>query len=378
MARVRIALVHSFYSSRLPSGENQVVEAQAQALREAGHEVLVLGRHTDDLEVRSGYSLRAATRVMSGRGGDPTPYLEAFAPDVVHVHNLFPNIGTRWLEQWPGPVVATVHNFRSVCANGLLFRNGQVCTECPDGNPWAAVRHSCYRGSRLATLPLAVKNARGIVGDAVLSRADRIVVLLAGVTAILEPYGIDVSRTRVIPNFVSDVTPSDAPTPKTEVWVVVGRLTPEKGVAHLVSEWPPGVRLDVVGEGSESARLAADGVQLLGQMPRDALRRLLPSYTGLILPSVCLESALPQTAMEALEAGVPIVARSGSLAAMDLKGTGAAVLWDDRGPIGPMLDRVRQGGPAMRERARAVYETNYMPAAWIESMIACYQEVITS
>lgn len=378
MARVRIALVHSFYSSRWPSGENVVVESQAQALRDAGHEVLLLGRHTDDLQVQPGYGARAATRVMTGRGGDPTRYLQAFAPDVVHVHNLFPNIGTQWLEQWPGPVVATVHNFRSMCANGLLFRDGQVCTECPDGDPWAALRHSCYRGSRLATLPLAVKNSRGIVGDAVLSRADRIVVLLAGVASILERYGLDLTRTRVIPHFVSDVTPAVAPTPTTQAWVVVGRLTPEKGVASLVSEWPPGVRLDVVGEGSEATKLTADGVQLLGNMDRDELRRRLPSYTGLILPSVSLESALPQTAMEALEAGVPIVARSGSLAAMDLKDTGAAVLWDDHGPIAPMLDRVRHGGASMRARARAVYETNYMPAAWIESLISCYHEVITS
>src|SRR6266702_8426604 len=93
--------------------------------------------------------------VATGFGADPTEDLRRFAPDVVHVHNLLPNFGTRWLDRWPGPVVATLHNFRSMCPAGTLYRSGHVCTACPDGNPGAALRHACYRGSTLATLPLA-------------------------------------------------------------------------------------------------------------------------------------------------------------------------------------------------------------------------------
>ena len=45
---MRIALLHSFYASDSSSGENVVVDAQFQALSAAGHEVLLLGRRTDD------------------------------------------------------------------------------------------------------------------------------------------------------------------------------------------------------------------------------------------------------------------------------------------------------------------------------------------
>src|SRR5207248_9522615 len=141
----RIALVHSYYSSRQPSGENVVVDAQAAALAEAGHEVRVVARRTDEEERRALHSVRAAWTVATGVGADPTDELRDFRPDVVPVHNLFPNFGTSWLGRWDGPVVATLHNFRPMCAAGTLYRNGEVCTACPDGEPMAAAKHACYR-----------------------------------------------------------------------------------------------------------------------------------------------------------------------------------------------------------------------------------------
>jgi len=157
---MRIALVHSFYSSQQPSGENQVVVAQVDALREAGHEVLLVARYTDPAIQERGYSVRAALGVATGFGPDPTADLRDFSPDVVHIHNLFPNFGTRWVSRWEGPLVATLHNYRPLCANGLLYRDGHNCTLCPEGDRLASMRYGCYRDSRIATLPLALRNAR--------------------------------------------------------------------------------------------------------------------------------------------------------------------------------------------------------------------------
>ena len=46
---MRIAVVHSFYRSDSPSGENQVVAQQVELLREAGHDVLLVARSSDEL-----------------------------------------------------------------------------------------------------------------------------------------------------------------------------------------------------------------------------------------------------------------------------------------------------------------------------------------
>ena len=54
------------------------------------------------------------------------------------------------------PVVATMHNYRLVCSNGMFFRDGAVCHDCTKGLPVRAVVHGCYRDSRAATVPVAL------------------------------------------------------------------------------------------------------------------------------------------------------------------------------------------------------------------------------
>src|SRR5262249_45510078 len=138
---IRIAIVHSFYSSRQPSGENGVVESEVAALRAAGHDVRLFAARTDDLERDRLYPGKAAARGASGRGASPLTAVERFGPDVVHVHNLFPNIARRWVAGLRRPLVTTLHNFRPLCVNGLLYRDGHVCTLCPDGQRWSGLRY---------------------------------------------------------------------------------------------------------------------------------------------------------------------------------------------------------------------------------------------
>lgn len=90
---IRIAMVHSFYSSRQPSGENAVVRAEVNALRRAGYEVELFAAHTDELEGDLLYPVKAAWRVATGRGRNPLKAIKDFSPDVVHVHNLLSNVG---------------------------------------------------------------------------------------------------------------------------------------------------------------------------------------------------------------------------------------------------------------------------------------------
>ena len=62
---MKVAIVHSYYSSRQPSGENVVVDAQAAALRAQGVDVRIIAARTDALESNGGYKLRSAVTVTS-------------------------------------------------------------------------------------------------------------------------------------------------------------------------------------------------------------------------------------------------------------------------------------------------------------------------
>ncbi|MFF8375716.1 glycosyltransferase family 4 protein [Streptomyces sp. NPDC015661] len=377
MTPLRIAVVHSFYSSGQPSGENEAVRDQVRALRHAGHEVALVAAHTDTLARSRLYPVRATVTVASGRGRSPIAELRAFAPDLVHVHNLFPNFGRGWVRAWDGPLVATLHNYRPLCAGATLSRDGAPCTSCLDGDRWAGVRHGCYRDSRLATAPLAWANRRGPTGDPLMRRADRLIVVSELGRRTYLRAGIAADRIALIPNFV------DEPAPRTdgasdERWVFAGRLSPEKGSLDLLRRWPESVPLDIIGDGELLARARAtapSSVRFLGRLDRAELRRRLPSYLGLVFPSRCLEGA-PLVQVEALAAGLPILAFDGSSVAESVRslGTGTAVGWGD--PLAPVLADAAERFPALRAHCRRVFDTYFTEDAWLRQVERLYHEAL--
>lgn len=379
---MRIALLHSFYSSEQSSGENVVVEAQLAALAAAGQDVLLLGRHTDREQELPGYKARAAWRTVTSLGPDPGARLAAFGPDVVHVHNTVPNIGLRWLRSWPGPVVHTLHNFRPICANGLLFRDGHLCTDCPDGRPWSAVEHSCYRDSRVATLPIATRNTLGLRANPLVERSDALVVLSDYARDTFARYGVAPERLRLLANGIAAAHEGAVQPPAEPRWLAIGRLRAEKGLAELLRAWPVGLRLDIIGDGpqrDELAALAPEGVRLLGALPPAQLRSMLPDYSGLVFTSLAPESATPLVVVEALEAGVPVLIVESSPHAPALIAQGVA---HGLGGVADPAGITRAcawaiaGGLGLRARCREHYEERFTAEQWVAGLLSLYREVI--
>lgn len=375
---MRIALIHSYYRSNQPSGENPVVEAQLSALSDAGHVVKLISRHTDTESQLPGYPIRAAARTVLGSGPDPTRRLERFQPDVVHVHNLFPNIGDRWLDHWEGPIVNTMHNFRPLCANGFLFRDGGPCTACPDGAPWSAIKNSCYHDSHLASIPLAVKNSAGIGKNRLLRRSDGVIIGADRAREVYEQYGLDPHKIRVIPHGLAEhLGPRDA-APTKPRWVGVGRLSPEKGFRELVEAWPEDAPLDIYGDGpqrEEIGRVAPKSVRLLGQVDRDTLRERIAGYTGLVFPSRWFEMN-PYTIVEALEAGLPIVALAGSGAADTVLRYKVGAVYSDADSLRASLTRLAEAdSTSQRAHSQQVYAEQFSVAAWVRSLESLYDDV---
>ncbi len=160
--RMRIVIAHSRYRSAAPSGENRVVDQEAAALAGLGHEVELFERRSDDIEGWPAARKAALPAAVVWNGGvrrDLREVLRSRRPDVVHVHNTFPLLSASVLYACRDarvPVVATIHNYKLVCASGDFFRDGAVCHDCAQGLPVGALRHGCYRDSRAATAPVAL------------------------------------------------------------------------------------------------------------------------------------------------------------------------------------------------------------------------------
>ena len=171
---MRILIVHNYYGSSAPSGENKVFEVEKAMLEKHGHRVAVYTRHSDEIRGtanREQGTVRKLWGMVKGALctiGNPfaawavARKCRKFKPDIVHFHNTFPLISPLAVRAASkcAPVVMTLHNYRTVCAAGVPTRDGKVCSLCLDKKcVWDGVKHRCYRGGLFATLPLAINIA---------------------------------------------------------------------------------------------------------------------------------------------------------------------------------------------------------------------------
>ena len=344
---MKVLLVHNYYRTAAPSGENAVFEAERDLLAARGVEVDAYVVHNDDLEPdhRPGAVRPGALRLGQLRGALATPWnpvhrrrlrvrlrqaaAAGVPPDVMHVHNTFPRLSPAVFGAAAGTgtaVVYTLHNFRMLCANALFLRDGQTCTLCRDRRTvWPALRYACYRDSRPATLPLAAMIALHRRLRTLERHVDAFIALTEFQKAQFVAAGWPAERIHVKPNF-HPAPPRPVPWAERGGEVVyLGRLAPEKGLDVLLDAWaawgaaaPP---LTLYGNGPERARLearlaghpAADRIRLAEALPFAEAQARLARARLLVLPSVCFEG-FPMAVGEAMALGVPVAASAlGSL-----------------------------------------------------------------
>ena len=131
----RVLLVHNFYGSSAPSGENKVFEAEKRMLESRGIIVSTYTRHSD--EIRNGSIVGLLKGALSTIANPFSARALAkkcrdFKPDIIHFHNTFPLISPLAIRAASkfAPVILTLHNYRTVCAAGIPMRDGRVCRDC--------------------------------------------------------------------------------------------------------------------------------------------------------------------------------------------------------------------------------------------------------
>jgi glycosyltransferase involved in cell wall biosynthesis len=387
---LRVLVVHSRYRSDQPSGEDRVVDQETELLAAAGHRVTLFERRSDDI---AGMSLPAKMAIPflvpwnPGIRAELARRLRAERPDVVHIHSTFPLISPSVIDACNDagvPAVATLHNYTQICAPGPLYRDGRVCTECVGRRaPLPAVRHGCYRGSALATVPVAIGqlvNRRrwwtGVSRFFCVSRAQRQILIAAGMPA---------DRLAVNHNFVPD--PPVRRTGRGRHVLYLGRLTEEKGVPLLMRAWeraagPVGLPLLVAGAGPLDAELRrwADrrtDVHVVGLQSRERCAELMAEAAVLVAPSVWLE-VFGLVVAEAMAAGVPVVAAAHG-AFVELVTDEVSGLLHRPGDAGSLADALAavvsdaDRNMAMGRAGRRAYEAGLTPAASLGRLVSGYR-----
>jgi glycosyltransferase involved in cell wall biosynthesis len=386
---LRVLVVHNRYRSAQPSGEDAVVDAELALLRSGGHDATLFERRSDDIAAMSlPRKAMVPLRVPwnSAARASLLAQLRASRPDVVHVHNTFPLLSPAVLDACASagvPVVATLHNYTQVCPTGTLYRDGAVCTACTGRLPLPAVRHGCYRGSRLATVPLALNLAAN--RRRWLSTVERFFCISAAQRETLIANGMPAERLHVKYNFVPEPgVRRDGPG---QHMLFLGRLTEEKGVRLLMAAWDiarPGLPLVIAGTGplqDEVRAWAADrtDVRYVGLLDKAGCRELTARAAAVVVPSVWLET-FGLVVVEAMAAGVPAVAADhGSLPEL-VADTGLVHRPDDAHSLADALHRVLDPelNKTLGAAARRRYEAEFSPRAGLANLVAGYRAAIAS
>ena len=128
---MKILMLHNRYL--VLGGEDHSSVAEAALLRDHGHEVELL--EEDNRRVEQLGHARTALRTVWSRESYRRidERLRSGGFDILHVQNFFPlwSPSVYYAAARNGiPVVQTLHNYRLMCANALLFRDQHLCQEC--------------------------------------------------------------------------------------------------------------------------------------------------------------------------------------------------------------------------------------------------------
>ncbi len=323
---MNILVVHNSY--RQPGGEDTVFQAEVELLQKHGHSISIYERSNLEMDhftgwkkLISGFQAIYNPRVFR----EITKIIAEKKIDLVHVHNTFFIISPAVYyaaQKSNVPVIQTIHNFRFICANALLFRDGKVCEECIYHGKRNALHYKCYHNSFAQTFLWYIiqrfHEKRNIFQDLTY-------ICMTEFDADIFKKGmgdkIDPERVIIKPHFIEDRCISFQERAELEKdkgdFIFLGRLSIEKGVDDLINAWPEdqNYRLHIYGDGPERTRLEekAKGLNKYilfhGKVSHEQALEKIYTAKALIFSSICYET-FGLTIVESMMLGTPVIANN--------------------------------------------------------------------
>ena len=376
---MRVLVVHNRY--RFEGGEERSVELQAAALARADVTHAVLERTSAGLS-------RPAAALALLRGGrdedDVAAATRELDADIVHVHNMLPAFGPRSLAaaRASGAAVALhLHNLRLFCAIGVAARDGGPCFRCHHRNTLPGLVLNC-RESVPEALVYATALARH--QPAVFENVDRFVVPSEYARRQSALLGVPGDRIDVLPHYLPAESFAERSGAGDGAYALVAsRLATEKGIDTAIKAAAlADIPLRVAGEGPaaaqlvELANLIGGQVDFIGRQDRASMERELAGAAMVVMPSRYHEFS-PYSALEAMAAGVPVVASNlGGLP--ELIGAERCVPPNDQHALAARMrnlwtdpGRRTDDGDAVIARAKA----NHPEARYTERLLDLYERL---
>lgn len=393
-----ILIVHNKY--QFSGGEDTVVEQDAKLLKKYGHNVIHYYRSNNELHTMNLFQKLCLpfTTLFSFRTyREIKKLIREHHIDVVHVHNTLPLISYAAYyaaKKSRCTLIQTIHNFRLVCPNALLFRDGHICEDCLQKGLLSSVRHSCYRSSRLQTLTVAftLKLHRLAhtfhMPDAYITMTQFNKEKLSGIIpADKFFFKANYLEEETLPE-LSDEVLSHAP-----YFVYASRIETVKGIFTVLEAFRglPDEHLIVIGNGPEEEEAVSylekhhmTNVKMAGYLPHDKTVALLKHAKATIFPSLLYEGGFPLTIIESFSVSTPVIVSNSPNIRSNIKEGYNGFLFET-GSSSSLLSKIKafhklaQDHAALqqlKENARRCYEETYTEDAVYHRMYEIYQTAI--
>lgn len=390
---MRILLVNDYFSPYMVGGAEVMVRVLAEGLAARDHQVMVVtariqGTRTreriDNIDVARIGSFpgwHQAVRLSSSTSAGPLSsqtindfqiVLHAFRPDVVHFHNVW-LLGPDIVGQGGYRKGVTLHDYWPVCVRRSMVRVNWGPCEGPGPVACRLCRLRAPSGLRslnLITLESErAAHARRLMDCNFTTAPSQYLARRIEQTTGLRP---SVLYNGIVPNR-GPVTGQSEP----RYALFAGRPTREKGFGTVLKTFRlpemRGYQLWIAGLGSSAG---SPNVLVLGRQSSDRMQELIAAASCVVVPSIWPENC-PMIVLEALRAGVPIVAsRIGGIPELiadghtgilvepgntaDLAGAIRRCFEDTRlrhraGQEGPLAVRQRFSREGMLDRFEALY-----------------------
>ena len=240
-------------------------------------------------------------------------------PDIAHLHNIYHQLSPSILsvlKKHKIPTVMTVHDYKLVCPNYILYTQGAVCRRCQGGKYYQAVKNKCLKNSSSASCLAAAEAYFHKLIKIYQKNIDLFITPSEFVKNILVEFGFDPKKITVLPHFI-DLPRVESQNESSErYFLYVGRLKQEKGVDVLIKAISklPNTRLKIAGTGPDQESLikqahdlGLNNVEFLGQASKQKVIELYQNALATVVPSRVWET-FGLVAAESLAQAKPVIA----------------------------------------------------------------------
>lgn len=314
-----VLIVHNYY--QIPGGEDTVVANEKKMLEKHGHKVILYSRNNAELKQMSKLQkiFLPITTVFNPRTyKDIKKLIREENIEVVHVHNTLNLVSPAVYyaaRRMKVPVIQTIHNFRLLCPGATFYRDGHICEDCVEKGLICAVKHGCYRESKIQTLACVLSTMFHRL-TRIYGKINYICLTDFNKKKLLELKQIKPERVFVKPNFVekgSNFIPREK---RKNQFVFAGRLDELKGIDVLFEAWKKmgasAPKLIVCGTGPmenwcKDFALKSDvNIEMRGFISNEKVKELVSESSALVLPTQWYEG-FPMSIVEAFSVGTPVV-----------------------------------------------------------------------